>query len=173
MALPNTGAISFSMVNLQLHRPEMQQISLHDIQVRGLAGKTSGAIGLDDLRGKYAGAKLTAARIRDDVFGFQAPPPPVGELAAGELVGLFGGVSMQRVTWARLSSSFSVLSLATVAGANQPTATEILVRGPNFEPILQQPISSWSLSNGAWIVTVSLPPNTPNPFLIGGVRWIS
>ena len=168
MALPNTGAISFSMVNLQLHRPEMQQISLHDIQVRGLAGKTSGAIGLDDLRGKYAGAKLTAAQIDSDVFGFQASPVPRGELA-----GIFGGVSMQRVTWARLSSIGSVLSLVTVTGVDQPTATEILVRGPNFEPLLQQPIGSWSLSSGAWVTFVQLPPNTPNLFPIGGTRWIS
>lgn len=168
MALPNSGPIAFNMLNMQLHRPEMQQISLNDTQVRGLAGKTSGAIGLDDLRGKYAGAKLTAAQIASDVFGFQVSPVP-----RGELVGLFGGVSMQQVTWARLSSSSSVLALSTVAGAAQPTATEIVVRGPNFEPILQQPISSWSLSSGAWQTVVLLPANTPNPFLIGGVRWIS
>ena len=173
MALPNSGAISFSMLNLQLYRPEMQQISLHDAQVRGLAGKPSGAIGLDDLRGKYAGAKLTAARIRDDVFGFQAPPPSPGEQAAGELVGYFGGVPMQRVTWARLSSSDSVLSLVTVTGVDQPTATEILVRGPNFEPILQLPIGAWSLSSGAWLTFVPLPANTPNLFPIGSTRWIS
>ena len=173
MALPNTGAISFNMLNLQLHRPEMQQISLHDAQVRGLAGKTSGAIGLDDLRGKYAGAKLTAARIKDDVFGFQAPPPPAWELAAGELVGLFGGVSMQRVAWVRYGPTYSYLNLVTVTGANQPTATEILVRGPNFEPLLQQPIGSWSLSSGAWVAFAELPANTPNLFPIGSTRWIS
>lgn len=168
MALPNTGPIAFNMLNLQLHRPEMQQISLDDTQVRGLAGKPSGAIGLDDLRGKYAGAKLTAARIDSDVFGFQVSPVP-----RGELVGIFGGVGMQRVIWMRFSSSSSALSLTTVAGANQPTATEILVRGPNFEPILRQPIGSWSLSSGVWVTAVILPENTPNPFPIGSVRWIS
>lgn len=168
MALPNTGAISFIMLNHQLHRPEMQQISLNDAQVRGLAGKPSGAIGLDDLRGKYAGAKLTSEQISTDVFGFQKTPTP-----KGELVGFFGGVNMQWVTWWRVSSSSSVLSLTTVAGANQPTATEIVVRGPNFEPILQQPIGSWFLYSGVWVTAVILPENTPNPFPIGSVRWIS
>ena len=168
MALPNTGAISFNTLNLQLHRPEMQQISLHDIQVRGLAGKTSGPIGLDDLRGKYAGAKLTAAQINSDIFGFRASPVPLGEF-----VGVFGGVSMQQVAWVRLNPTISFLNLATVTGADQPIATEILVRGPNFEPLLQQPIHSWSLSSGAWVTFVQLPPNTPNLFPIGSTRWIS
>lgn len=167
MALPNTGAISFSMVNLQLHRPEMQQISLHDAQVRGLAGKTSGAIGLDDLRGKYAGAKLIAAQIDSDMFGFQASPVP-----KGEFVGIFGGVSMQQVAWGRWGPNDSYLSLVTVTGADQPTVTEILVRGPNFEPILQQPLGFWSLSSGSWMTVIILP-NTFNPFPIGSTRWIS
>lgn len=167
MALPNTGAISFNMLNLQLHRPETQQISLHDAQVRGLAGKTSGAIGLDDLRGKYAGAKLTAEAIDDETYGFQVTPFP-----RGELVGIFGGVSMQRVAWSRMSASSSAITLVTVSGADQPTATELLVRGPNFEPILQQPISSWSLSSGSWMTVIFLP-NTFNPFPIGSTRWIS
>ena len=168
MALPNTGAISFNMLNLQLHRPEMQQISLHDAQVRGLAGKPSGAIGLDDLRGKYAGAKLTSAQIDSETYGFQVTPIP-----RGELVGIFGGVSMQRVVWRRISPDHSVLSLATVAGANQPSATKLLVRGPNFEPILQRGIGSWSLSSGAWTATVFISTNIPNPFPVGSTRWIS
>ena len=168
MALPSTGEISFNMLNLQLHRPEMQQISLHDDQVRGLAGKTSGAIGLDDLRGKYAGAKLTAGAIDGETYGFQVTPFP-----RGELVGIFGGVNMQRVVWTRISASSSSISLVTVAGANQPTATELLVRGPNFEPILQRPISSWSLSSGAWTTLVFIPTNIPNPFPVGSTRWIS
>lgn len=167
MALPNSGPIAFNMLNLQLHRPEMQQISLHDAQVRGLAEKPSGAIGLDDLRGKYAGAKLTAARIDSDRWGFQASPTP-----QGEFVGIFGGVSMQLVTWTYLYSSSSVISLATVSGANQPTATELLVRGPNFEPILQRPIGSWSLSSGSWMTVIFLP-DAFNPFPIGSTRWIS
>ena len=166
MALPNSGPIAFNMLNLQLHRPEMQQISLHDVQVRGLAGKTSGAIGLDDLRGKYAGAKLTAGQISGDEFGFQLSP------ARGELVGFFGGVLMQRVTWGRTGPSSSALILGTVTGAAQPTATEIVVRGPNFEPILQHPIGAWFLSSGAWSAFVPLPANTPNLFPIGSTRWI-
>lgn len=167
MALPNSGPIAFNMLNMQLYRPEMQQISLNDTQVRGLAGKPSGAIGLDDLRGKYAGAKLTSAQISSDVFGFQLSP------LRGELAGFFGGVSMEQVTWMKVSASGSLITLVTVSGAAQPTATEIVVRGPNFEPILQLPIGAWSLSSGVWVALVVLTNNTLNPFPVGSTRWIS
>ena len=172
MALPNSGPIAFNMLNLQLHRPEMQQISLHDVQVRGLAGKTSGPIGLDDLRGKYAGAKLTAAYIGSDMYGFQAPPASVGEVAAGELVGVFGGVPMRKVVWRRISSSDYQIYLYTVIGADQPTATKIVVRGPNFEPILHHTLDTWFLSNGSWVASTGIM-SGPNPFPAGSTRWIS
>lgn len=168
MALPNSGAISFSMLNLQLHRPEMQQISLDDPQVRGLAGKTSGVISLDDLRGKHEGAMMTCAKVSIDQYGFKVNSSP-----GGNLVGVFGGVAMEYVIWHRVDSSNSYLRLATVTGAAKPSATSILIRDSNFGPILQRTINSWSLSNMAWKASVLISTQIPNPFPDGSTRWIS
>lgn len=52
MALPSTGAISLSNVNTELELLSTAQISLNDAAVRGLFGVASGAISLDNGRGK-------------------------------------------------------------------------------------------------------------------------
>lgn len=52
MALPKTGPISLSMVNVELGRPANAAISLNDPAVRRLAGRPSGSISFADLRGK-------------------------------------------------------------------------------------------------------------------------
>lgn len=66
MALPSTGAISMSQVRIELKRSGT--IALNDSDVRSLAGKTSGTISMNDLRGKsnsiYVSNKL--------VFSFTA-----------------------------------------------------------------------------------------------------
>lgn len=53
MALP-TGTISMSQVNTELGYSSTALISLNDTAVRTLAGKPSGIISMDDLRGKSA-----------------------------------------------------------------------------------------------------------------------
>lgn len=52
MALPSTGSISMSQVNAELKKGETTVITLNDTDVRKLAGKTSGVISMNDLRGK-------------------------------------------------------------------------------------------------------------------------
>lgn len=52
MALPTTGPISLSQVNIELGRAANATISLGEAAVRDLAGAASGAIGLQNLRGK-------------------------------------------------------------------------------------------------------------------------
>jgi hypothetical protein len=54
MTLPSTGAISLSDVNAELCRSPTAPISLNDSEVRALAGKPTGAISMQDLRGKTA-----------------------------------------------------------------------------------------------------------------------
>ena len=52
MALPSTGSISMSQVNVELKKGETSVITLNDTDVRKLAGKPSGVISMNDLRGK-------------------------------------------------------------------------------------------------------------------------
>lgn len=50
--LPETGSISMSQVNVELKKNETAVITLNDTDVRKLAGKPSGVISMNDLRGK-------------------------------------------------------------------------------------------------------------------------
>lgn len=50
--LPETGSISISQVNVELKKGETTVITLNDTDVRKLAGKPSGVISMNDLRGK-------------------------------------------------------------------------------------------------------------------------
>lgn len=59
MGLPSTGSISMSQVNTELKKSATATISLNDSAVRKLAGKTSGTISMNDLRGKKASESVT------------------------------------------------------------------------------------------------------------------
>lgn len=63
MALPFTGSISLSQVAVELSRAATAQTALGDTAVRNLAGLSSGAIGLFNLRGKSAAVIYTATNL--------------------------------------------------------------------------------------------------------------
>lgn len=54
MALPSTGSINMNQVNVELKKSDTSKIALNDTDVRKLANKPSGIIGMSDLRGKSA-----------------------------------------------------------------------------------------------------------------------
>ena len=54
MALPTTGAISASMINLELGKASNAQFNIAGSDERGLADKPSGTISFADFRGKSA-----------------------------------------------------------------------------------------------------------------------
>jgi len=60
MTLP-TGQISTSEVNTEMGRTSTASLNLDDTAVRYLAGKPSGMISMDDLRGKTYAATISAA----------------------------------------------------------------------------------------------------------------
>ena len=66
MALPVSGPISKSQVNVELGRSSTAQLSMNDAEVRMLAGKKTGAISMSDLHGK----RRTAYTLTAGTNGF-------------------------------------------------------------------------------------------------------
>lgn len=76
MALPSTGSISFSQINVEIKRAATNTLSLNDATVRKLAGKTSGAISMADLRGKSYEVHYvnTTNRTNASIFSLMGSP---------------------------------------------------------------------------------------------------
>lgn len=66
--LPETGSISMSQVNVELKKNETAVITLNDTDVRKLAGKPSGIISMEDLRGKKASETVKNKKIYSNSF---------------------------------------------------------------------------------------------------------
>ena len=72
--LPETGSISMSQVNVELKKSETAVITLNDADVRKLAGKPSGTISMNDLRGKK-----NTENVSEYVLLNERPYPNPGE----------------------------------------------------------------------------------------------
>lgn len=98
MTLPSTGSISLNQVNTELSRTATQNISLGESAVRSLAGVTSGAISMSNLRGK---AYLTFS------------PTPGSYVYSGQVTAMVTVTSNKTASWsytktgANVSASFT------------------------------------------------------------------
>lgn len=167
MALPSSGEITFAQVNLHLKRAETAAINLNDAQVRGLAGKASGAIAMSDLHGKWAGEKMVCG-VSGGYYGFSnGASDTVTAAKIGSLTGLniFARVPKE-VVW-----SGGSIFIWLEPGETAPTSTQLIIRDANFGAVATVAISpsSWS-ELGGLVNTATL---TTNPFPSGATRWLT
>lgn len=114
MALP-TGTISMSQVNTELGRSSTATISLGESAVRTLAGVPSGAISMDNLRGKSA-MSVSANNVSGSGFGFASS----GSVSTGSPdTTVTGGTAPFTFSWTYLSgSSVPQVSSSTAQNPN-------------------------------------------------------
>lgn len=138
MTLP-TGTISMSQVNTELGRSSTAQISLGESAVRSLAGVASGAISMNNLRGKSA-MSVTASDVSNNDGGFAG----AGNVSSGTSTpspSVTGGTSPYTYSWTHLGTS----SGTTPGISNSATAN------PNWSAYVEDGIPS--ISN--WRLTVT------------------
>jgi hypothetical protein len=101
VALP-TGTISMSQVNTELGRSSTATISLNESAVRTLAGVASGAISMNNLRGKSA-MSVTASNVSGSAGGFAASGYVYTSGSPNTTV--TGGTAPYTYSWAHISTS--------------------------------------------------------------------
>jgi len=133
MVLP-TGAISMSQVNTELGRSATAALDLNDADVRSLAEKPTGAISLNDLRGKGSAVSVTytgGAGTSSNLLTYSFSAVPIGAASTGRLVvatastnsGYYpvsctiNGTAMTKASTGNIASAlfYAVLSTGTTA----------------------------------------------------------
>lgn len=167
MALPSSGEINFAQVNQQLKRADTAAIDLNDAQVRGLAGKASGAIAMSDLHGKWAGEKMVCG-TGGGYYGFSnSATGSFSAVKIGTLTdrNVFGKVPIE-VVWYSGSLYFKL-----EPGETAPTSTQLIIRDANFAAVATVTINAGNWAEfGGLINTASL---ATNPFPSGATRWMT
>ena len=126
MALP-TGTISMSQVNTELGRSSTATISLGETAVRTLAGVASGAISMDNLRGKSNGATWTP-----DGGPSSGSRVTLSDEAGGGSASVAISCSQTAVwTWTR---SGSTAGTATVSSGGSATSITFSLPNPTTTP---------------------------------------
>jgi hypothetical protein len=131
MALPATGPISMSQVNVELSRTATATISLGETAVRNLAGKPSGAISMGDLLGKSAYTPMSLSYTGG--FG-QVFSGSCVSVSAAATVTVTGGTPPYSFQWTR-TSGFTTPTSRTVSSTTSTsdslTVSQVLC--PNGE----------------------------------------
>lgn len=105
MALPASGAISLSQVNVELGKASTAVISMNDSDVRSLAGVASGGISMSNLHGKSSVVPPTITRgTHSGAYSYSGG---IYYFYSGNIlrVNFTLGGSPATVTWANISGS--------------------------------------------------------------------
>lgn len=115
MALPNTGPLSASDVNVELSKASTALISLNDADVRALAGVPSGTISFQNLRGKSA-LSVSATDVSGTAAAFASSGPVASDNTSTTVT---GGTAPFTFSWTYLSgSSVPQVSSSTAQNPN-------------------------------------------------------
>src|SRR5690625_3339233 len=112
MALPSTGPLSMSQVNVELGYASTRTTSLNEAAVRALAGRPSGSISFSHLRGKSA---ATVINVTVEVYNI------------GKGVTLYGFSDI--TTFSYGSRSPTTLNGATIRALSFGTGLQVAIAG--------------------------------------------
>lgn len=119
MALPSTGSLAMSQVNTELGRNATATISLGEAAVRNLAGRPSGSISFQDLRGKsaYTPPSISVPFVFGSRFG------SCGTVTGTATASISNGQPPFSLFWQRLSGAASPVSTNTNTSTQSSSIT--------------------------------------------------
>lgn len=187
MALPGTGElIMFSDVNNQLRRASATSpLALNDAQVRGLAVRPSGTIGMNHLAGKWAGSRVTVAPTTNASglvgYGFKSAAWSGSGVKQGNCEGEYAGAVCGTVMWsANIGGNTAGMYVGTQANEPQPTSQTLKITDDSFNVIntislgawAKMTETGWGVPVNAWYASADVPTN-PLGTTTGAKRWFT
>lgn len=120
MALPASGQISMSQVNVELSKSATAQVALGDAAVRALAGVPAGAISLDNLHGKSSAVSVDYIVIGGGGYNGN------GNVGGGNVrTGTYAVSTSLTMTVGSVGGSSSAFGVTATAGQNGSNAGQV------------------------------------------------